>query len=92
MNHLNFHAILIVLANLTDALSTYGYSSVDNISELVNFMPASTLPSPTDLGLSLKYVLLGIGTQNYTCTSGDENDVPGTTGATGKWFFDYNSG
>lgn len=45
-------------------------------------MPASALP-PAD-GLDLKYVLLGVGTQNYTCTGGDENASRNTTGAVGR--------
>jgi hypothetical protein len=43
-------------------------------------MPQSLLPAPAG---RLKYVVLGVGTQNYTC-NGDENDAPGTTGAMGK--------
>lgn len=45
-------------------------------------MPANTLPAPT--GLELKYVLLGVGTQNYTCLAGDVSNVPDTTRATGN--------
>lgn len=53
-----------------------------NLAKLEALMPKSALPAPE--GLQLKYVLLGIGTQNYTCLTGDENAAPGTTGATGK--------
>jgi hypothetical protein len=31
----------------------------------------------------LKYVLLGVGTQNYTCSSEDKTIAPGTTGTVG---------
>lgn len=46
-------------------------------------MPQNTLPAPT--GLELKYVLLGLGTQNYTCTTGDDTVEPDTTGAIGNF-------
>ncbi|KAF2817062.1 uncharacterized protein BDZ99DRAFT_374537 [Mytilinidion resinicola] len=41
--------------------------------------PDNSLPPPT--GLVLKYVLLGTGTQNYTCTVPGSTAAPGTTGA-----------
>jgi hypothetical protein len=56
--------------------------NLDKLAKLQALMPKSALPTPD--GLQLKYVLLGIGTQNYTCLTGDENAAPGTTGATGK--------
>jgi hypothetical protein len=59
------------------------YSPASNLDKLAKLFPQSTLPYP-DASLDLKYVVLGIGTQNYTCTSGDPNAVPGTTGAFGK--------
>lgn len=59
-------------------------SNEQNLAKLQALMPKSALPAPD--GLQLKYVLLGIGTQNYTCLTGDENAAPGTTGATGKSF------
>jgi hypothetical protein len=43
-------------------------------------MPKSTLATPAG---HLKYVVLGLGTQNYTCISGNDADAPGTTGAVG---------
>ncbi|KAF2732896.1 hypothetical protein EJ04DRAFT_469465 [Polyplosphaeria fusca] len=49
------------------------------LSRLASQTPKNTLPPPT--GLQLKYVMLGIGTQNYTCTPGNDTAVPGTTGA-----------
>ena len=54
-----------------------------NVSSLVNLIPASTLPCPD--GLELKYLLLGIGTQNYTCLSEDEGATPENAGAIGEW-------
>ncbi|KAF2812758.1 uncharacterized protein BDZ99DRAFT_384061 [Mytilinidion resinicola] len=42
-------------------------------------MPNNTLPGPT--GLVLKYILLGLGTQNYTCATPGSSAAPGTTGA-----------
>jgi hypothetical protein len=57
------------------------YAPSTNLSRLASLVPQSSLPVPTSL---LKYVVLGVGTQNYTCTSDDANDAPGTTGAMGK--------
>jgi hypothetical protein len=50
-------------------------AALDNLAKA---MPQSSLVAPTRL---LKYVVLGLGTQNYTCAS--ESAVPGTTGAIG---------
>jgi hypothetical protein len=57
------------------------YTPASDLSKLARLMPTSALPPPTG---QLKYVVLGIGTQNYTCTSGNPDAVPGTTGALGK--------
>jgi hypothetical protein len=59
------------------------YAPANNLNKLAKLFPQSALPSP-DATLNLKYVVLGIGTQNYTCTSSDPNAAPGTTGAFGK--------
>ncbi|KAF1836519.1 hypothetical protein BDW02DRAFT_566949 [Decorospora gaudefroyi] len=56
------------------------YTPASNLNKLAKMFPKSELPCPDD-SLALKYVVLGIGTQNYTCTSGDPNAAPGTTGA-----------
>lgn len=42
-------------------------------------IPSSTLPPPT--GLVLKFVGLGIGTQNYTCATPSSTAVPASDGA-----------
>ena len=42
--------------------------------------PNSTLPAPLP-GLSLKYVALGLGTQNYTCATSDSTSLPAPIGA-----------
>jgi hypothetical protein len=57
------------------------YTPASNLSKLATMMPESDLPAPDG---QLKYVVLGVGTQNYTCTTGDPNAAPGTTGAVGK--------
>lgn len=57
------------------------YTPARDLSKLAKLMPQNGLPAPDS---ELKYVVLGLGTQNYTCVSGNENDAPGTTGATGK--------
>jgi hypothetical protein len=58
------------------------YTPAKNLDNLAKLFPQSNLTSPVDM--ALKYVVLGIGTQNYTCASPDANVVPGTTGAFGK--------
>ena len=45
--------------------------------------PPNSLPPPT--GLQLKFIGLGVGTQNYTCAN--STAIPGTTGAVGKHFY-----
>lgn len=57
----------------------YSFPSLDRLSAM---MPKSALPAPD--GLQLKAVVLGIGTQNYTCDSGVPTSEPGTTGAIGE--------
>jgi hypothetical protein len=57
------------------------YTPASDLSKLAKLMPTSALPAPVG---QLKYVALGLGTQNYTCTSGNPDAVPGTTGALGK--------
>jgi hypothetical protein len=56
------------------------YTPATDLSRLASLVPRSSLPLPAG---KLKYVVLGIGTQNYTCDSGNENDAPGTIGAKG---------
>ncbi|KAL6149766.1 hypothetical protein ACJQWK_02933 [Exserohilum turcicum] len=67
------HALAIV--------ENYGHShtSKNALRNLASIMPQSSLETPVG---QLKYVVLGLGTQNYTCSSGNELAVPGTTGAT----------
>lgn len=52
------------------------------LSNLAKQMPKSTLPAPDNL--VLKFVGLGLGTQNYTCPGNNATAEPGTTGAVGK--------
>jgi hypothetical protein len=54
------------------------------LDNLASKMPQSTLPPPKDL--QLKYVVLGLGTQNYTCLTANETAEPGTTGAVAKLY------
>ena len=49
---------------------------------LAHMMPKSTLPPPGS-SHELKYVLLGVGTQNYTYSSEDKTSATGTTGTVG---------
>ncbi|KAF2654442.1 hypothetical protein K491DRAFT_717155 [Lophiostoma macrostomum CBS 122681] len=68
-----------------DAVTAYGGN---DISKLAKYLPSSNLPKPD--GLELKFVGLGIGTQNYTC-NGDKSAAPGTTGALAT-LYDMGSG
>ncbi|KAL5117054.1 Aminodeoxychorismate lyase [Pleosporales sp. CAS-2024a] len=56
------------------------YMPATNLNNLAKLMPISALPVPNSQ-LQLKYVVLGLGTQNYTCTTGNPSVAPGTTGA-----------
>jgi hypothetical protein len=80
-------SVLGLLASSVNALPAKKaqiYTPASNLDKLAKLMPKSALPAPD--GLQLKYVVLGIGTQNYTCATDDENAAPGTTGATGTFF------
>lgn len=55
------------------------YTPAKDLGKLAKIMPLNGLPAPDG---ELKYVVLGLGTQNYTCVTDNENDAPGTTGAT----------
>ncbi|PVI00053.1 hypothetical protein DM02DRAFT_718575 [Periconia macrospinosa] len=46
--------------------------------------PPNALPSPE--GLHLKFVVLGVGTQNYICVGGDDASEPGTIGAVAQLY------
>jgi hypothetical protein len=59
-----------------------GNNGAQDLSKLAKYLPVSNLPKP-DASLKLKFVGLGVGTQNYTCGS-DKKAAPGTTGALGK--------
>lgn len=60
------------------------YTPAKNLDKLAKDMPLNGLPAPDG---QLKYVVLGVGTQNYTCTTGNADAAPGTTGALGKFFW-----
>ena len=84
-----YHVTLFVLWSLlailqpVDAGDARGCPLAANVSSLADSIPASALPCPD--GLELKYLLLGTGTQNYTCLSGDEGQTPESAGAIGEW-------
>jgi hypothetical protein len=48
-------------------------------------LPQFTLPEPSE-GLSLQYLTLGRGTQNYTCATNTNTSTPEATGATATLF------
>ncbi|KAL5409199.1 hypothetical protein PMIN04_011130 [Paraphaeosphaeria minitans] len=74
---------LLAFTSTVDALPPRP-GSTNSLSNLAKKMPANTLPAPT--GLELKYVLLGVGTQNYTCLTNNATAEPDTTGATAKLY------
>jgi len=53
------------------------------LTNLAALLPRGTLPTPPS-NKELKYVALGLGTQNYTCLTGNQTAAPGTTGALGE--------
>ncbi|KAJ6191701.1 hypothetical protein J3E72DRAFT_380154 [Bipolaris maydis] len=55
------------------------HTLANSLNTLAGFMPQSSLAAPTG---QLKHVVLGLGTQNYTCANGGELGAPSTTGAT----------
>ena len=59
-----------------------GCSLAGNISSLTDSISTSSLPCPDDLELG--HPLLGTGTLNYTCLSGDEGDTSQNAGAIGE--------
>jgi hypothetical protein len=69
------YRVVLVLPLLNSVIS-----HAANLTSLAAKYPPSTLPAPE--GLHLQYVVLGVGTQNYTCTGGEASE-PGTTGALG---------
>lgn len=76
-------SVLALFTGSTQAMPRPGkpastYTPASDLSKLAKLMPTSDLPVPDG---QLKYVVLGIGTQNYTCTSGSPEAAPGTTGA-----------
>jgi hypothetical protein len=86
--------VAIALSTVVSALALFGNSANalprwvnNNIGEYqpakdlsVLVLPQSGLDAPTE---TLKYVLLGLGTQNYTC-AGVATDAPVSIGAKGE--------
>jgi hypothetical protein len=69
------------LAIADDHVSTH--TPANSLNKLASVMPRSALAKPAG---ELKYVVLGLGTQNYTCVPGEEHATPSTTGATGTYW------
>lgn len=79
-----FSGLTAALVLLTSSVSALPQPPpTTNLDSLAARYPKSDLPPPD--GLQLKYVLLGVGTQNYTCGS-NETAPPGTTGAVAKLY------
>jgi hypothetical protein len=74
--------LLKTLSMALAALSAIAPVAAAPMVALAKLVPQNTLPPPGDL--QLKYVLLGLGTQNYTCTTDNVTAIPGTTGALGE--------
>ncbi|KAF2871583.1 hypothetical protein BDV95DRAFT_594669 [Massariosphaeria phaeospora] len=76
----------LAMVSTAGAIPTWGRPvprADPKVAELLKLMPSSALPKPVG---QLKYVVLGLGTQNYTCLSGSDTAVPDTTGATAVLF------
>lgn len=73
---------LFIFIRSAEATSKEAYLPARDINELSELMPISALPWPKSL--KLKYIVLGIGTQNYTCKGREENSSPTALGAVGK--------
>lgn len=79
-----FSSLATALVLLTSSVSALPKPPpATNLDSLAARYPKNDLPAPD--GLQLKYVLLGVGTQNYTC-NGNETAAPGTTGAVAKLY------
>lgn len=76
-------SLLALLLPSTLALPTLTLPTLPIISTLLAgpSLPASSLPQPAS-GLTLKYIALGLGTQNYTCASSTADTTPFAVGAT----------
>ena len=77
-------AVMALALLVPSAMAWPQYPRATNLDGLSAKMPQNTLPQPTNL--KLRYVLLGIGTQNYTCLSGNDTAAPDTTGAVAKLY------
>ncbi|KAL2870627.1 DUF3455 domain-containing protein [Aspergillus lucknowensis] len=69
-----------ILTNLLQSLRLTHCALSDTTS-----LPQSTLPTPSE-GLSLKFITLGRGTQNYTCATNANTSAPEAAGATATLF------
>ncbi|KAF2753273.1 hypothetical protein EJ05DRAFT_209170 [Pseudovirgaria hyperparasitica] len=71
-----FLGILLAAASLSSiVLAAPAKRDLDSI-----VLPESTLPAPAS-GLKLKYIILGVGTQNYTCADGAAGTLATAVGA-----------
>jgi hypothetical protein len=90
---LQLHLLPAVLAYFS-ALATAAAIPNDNVElerrgALTASLPSSGLPSPSSIspGVTLKYIALGVGTQNYTCASTpDSASAPVQVGAKATLF------
>ncbi|KAF2138573.1 uncharacterized protein K452DRAFT_301105 [Aplosporella prunicola CBS 121167] len=81
------HSLLSILAIflLTTLATPFPFIPPPARRSTTPTLPSSTLPQPAT-GLKLKYIALGIGTQNYTCASSADNtkrttSTPSSAGA-----------
>jgi hypothetical protein len=81
----NLSTAVMALSVFTSSAAAWPqYPRATTLDNLASKMPQSSLPPPTNL--KLKYVLLGLGTQNYTCLTANETAEPDTTGAVAKLY------
>jgi hypothetical protein len=74
-----------MLVALSTTVSSLALPQLSKRQVLTISQPTSTLPAPSSISpaVSLKYVTLGVGTQNYTCaaTPNSSSGIPVSTGA-----------
>jgi hypothetical protein len=75
--------ILLALSSAVSAIALPKSSNIKARTTLTLTLPSSGLPAPTG---TLKYIALGLGTQNYTCagTPGSTTAAPVSIGALAK--------
>jgi hypothetical protein len=86
-------SLLSLLATAVTSVALPKHSKYPSSNCLTLTLPPCALPPPN--GTVLKYVALGLGTQNYTCATPQSTAVPAANGAIAQlydvgWFLEMN--